>query len=102
MPKHCQYRTILDRHNTILDAVDLPTPPWERETTGFWIDLTTSVLDTLLSSNIDNAEAVHAAEHAFLNQFPLSEDLKTDCRVVKEDNKDSQVKRHPRYIDYIF
>jgi hypothetical protein len=85
------------RHKSILDAVDLPTPPWERETTGFWIDLPTSVLDALRSSDINSAEAIHAAEHAFLNHFPLSEDLKTDCRVVQEDNKDSPVKRYPRY-----
>jgi DEAD/DEAH box helicase domain-containing protein len=85
-----------------LDAVDLPTPPWERETTGFWVDLPTSVLDALRSSNIDSAEAIHAAEHAFLNHFPLSEDLKTDCRVVQEDNKDSQVKRYPRYDSILY
>ena len=85
-----------------MDAVDLPTPPWERETTGFWMDLPTSVLDALRSSNIDSAEAIHAAEHAFLNQFPLSEDLKTDCRVVQEDNKDSQVKRYPRYDSTLY
>lgn len=92
----------LDRHKTILDAVDLLTPPWERETTGFWIDLPTSILDALRSSGIDSAEAIHAAEHAFLNQFPLSEDLKTDCRVVQDDNKDSQVKRYPRYDSMLF
>ena len=89
--------TIPGRHKTILDAVDLLTPPWVHETTGFWIDLPTSVLDALRSSDIDSAEAIHAVEHAFLNQFPLSEDLKTDCRVTQEDNKDSQVKRYPRY-----
>lgn len=94
--------TILDRHKTILDTVDLPTPPWERETTGFWIDLPTSVLDALRLSNIDSAEAIHAAEHAFLNQFPLSEDLKTDCRVVQEDNKDSRIKRYPRYDSILY
>ena len=85
-----------------MDTVDLPTPPWERETTGFWMDLPTSVLDALRSSNIDSAEAIHAAEHAFLNQFPLSEDLKTDCRVVQEVNKDSQVKRYPRYDSILY
>ncbi|KAF8810709.1 DEAD/H helicase [Phlegmacium glaucopus] len=93
--------TILS-HKTILDAVDLLTPPCERETTGFWIDLPTSILDALRLSGIDSAEATHAAEHAFLNQFPLSEDLKTDCRVVQEDNKDSQVKRYPRLVFYDF
>jgi len=91
---------ISDRHKTILDAVDLLTPPWDRETTGLWIDLPTPVLDALRLSGIDGAEAIHAAEHAFLNQFPLSEDLKTDCRVVQEDNKDSQVRQYPRY-DFI-
>jgi len=84
------------RHKTVVDAVDLLTPPCERETTGFWIDLPASVLDALRLSGIDSAEAIHAAEHAFLNHFPLSEDLKTDCRVVRENNKDSQAKRISR------
>lgn len=61
------------------------SPPWERESTGFWIDLPSDVLKFLSLAGIDGAAAIHAAEHAFLNQFALSQDVKTDCRVAKED-----------------
>ncbi|KAF8163107.1 P-loop containing nucleoside triphosphate hydrolase protein, partial [Crassisporium funariophilum] len=90
------------RGKAILDAVELITPPWERESTGFWIDLPQSVLDSLRLHDIDGAGAIHAAEHAFLNQFRLSQDVKTDCRVAKEEYKniDSQVNRYPRLIFY--
>ncbi|KAF8964071.1 DEAD/H helicase [Flammula alnicola] len=90
------------RGKTILDAVELITPPWERETTGFWIDLPSTILESLSSKQIDGAAAIHAAEHAFLNQFVLSEDVKTDCRVAKEDYKDTDTpaKRPPRLIFY--
>ncbi|KDR81414.1 hypothetical protein GALMADRAFT_89308 [Galerina marginata CBS 339.88] len=89
------------RGKTILDAVELLTPPWERETAGFWIDLPNNILQFLNSQGIDRAAAIHAAEHAFLNQFSLSEDVKTDCRVTKEDGQDNTaVKRPPRLIFY--
>ena len=81
-----------------MDAVDLMTPLWERETTGLWIDLPNHVLQALNLEGIDGAAAIHAAGHAFLNQFILSEDVKTECRVVNEEYKDSESpKRFPRY-----
>ncbi|KAF9471178.1 P-loop containing nucleoside triphosphate hydrolase protein [Pholiota conissans] len=88
--------------NVILDAVELITPPWEREALGFWIDLPDNILKLLQMQDIDSAAAIHAAEHAFLNQFVLSQDMKTDCRVVKDENKDdsSSIKRLPRLIFY--
>jgi len=67
------------------------TPPWERETTGFWIDVPNNILQHLSFLQIDGAAAIHAAEHAFLNQFHLSTDVKTDCRVAKEDYQDAAV-----------
>jgi len=90
------------RGGTILDAVDLMTLPWERETTGFWIDLPNHVLQALNLERVDGAAAIHAAEHAFLNQFILSDDVKTECRVVNEAYKDSESpsKRFPRLIFY--
>ncbi|KAF8197429.1 DEAD/H helicase [Pholiota molesta] len=90
------------RGNVILDAVELITPPWEREALGFWIDLPTDILESLQVEEIDSAAAIHATEHAFLNQFALSQDVKTDCRVAKEEDKDdnSPGKRFPRLIFY--
>ncbi|KAF4615135.1 hypothetical protein D9613_002873 [Agrocybe pediades] len=86
----------------ILDAVELMTPPWERETTGFWIDVPRNILQRLSSLEIDGAAAIHAAEHAFLNQFHLSTDVKTDCRVAKEDYSDANTPavRPPRLVFY--
>ena len=85
------------RGKTILDAVELTTPPYTRETNGFWIDLPKSILQKLKTDNIDGAAAIHAAEHSFLNQFALSQDLKADCRVVKEEYKEGvTAKRLPR------
>lgn len=73
------------------------TPPFERESTGFWVDVTSSILGELFDSEIDGAAAIHAAEHALLNQFALSQDLRTDCRVAKEDYLDGvKVTREPR------
>jgi len=88
------------RGKAILDAVELLTPPWERETTGFWIDLPNDILQSLNSEGIDRAAALHAAEHAFLNQFSLSEDVKTDCRVTKEEEQGTEIRttRPPRLI----
>ncbi|PPQ78161.1 hypothetical protein CVT25_015494 [Psilocybe cyanescens] len=87
------------RNGRILDAVELITPPWERETVGFWIDLSGDILRRLYIEEIDGAAAIHAAEHAILNQYALSQDVKTDCRVAKEEYMDGNVpaKRAPRY-----
>uniref|UniRef100_A0A8H7Y073 P-loop containing nucleoside triphosphate hydrolase protein n=2 Tax=Psilocybe cubensis TaxID=181762 RepID=A0A8H7Y073_PSICU len=87
------------RGSNILDAVELITPPWERETIGFWIDLPNVILERLYAEEIDGAAAIHAAEHAVLNQYALSQDVKTDCRVAKEGYADgnTSAKRAPRY-----
>ena len=75
------------RHKTILDAVEVDTPPWERDTTGFWIDLPRNILDLLRTLQLNVAEAIHAAEHAFLIQFPLAEDVKTECKAAEKEYK---------------
>ncbi|KJA27331.1 hypothetical protein HYPSUDRAFT_131100, partial [Hypholoma sublateritium FD-334 SS-4] len=96
----------LFRGKTILDAVELETPPWERESIGFWIDLPNSILELLRVHGIDSAAAIHAAEHAFLIQFSLSQDVKTDCRVSKQEDAEEgahlSTKRNPRYPRLIF
>ena len=88
------------RGKTILDAVELETPPWERESIGFWVDLPIHILEQIRMHGIDSAAAIHAAEHAFLIQFSLSQDVKTDCRVSKEEDTEEDAhttKRNPRY-----
>ncbi|PPQ63182.1 hypothetical protein CVT24_005727 [Panaeolus cyanescens] len=86
----------------ILDAVELLTPPWEREATGFWIDLTQVTLDLLAQEEIDEAAAIHATEHAILNQYALSQDVKTDCRTTQEEDAEGhhRKRRFPRLIFY--
>ncbi|CCM03863.1 uncharacterized protein FIBRA_06013 [Fibroporia radiculosa] len=86
----------------IIDAVDLDTPPWERESTGMWIDVPKRTLNLMRDSGINPAEAIHSAEHAILNRFALATDLRTECKVAEKEykSKESQRKRPARLIFY--
>lgn len=98
------FRYLISRRNQrILDTVDLDTPTWERETTGFWIDLPTSLLDLMRDKKIDAAEAIHSAEHALLNRFGLSDDIKTECKASEKEYRvtASQRKRPARSVDLL-
>ncbi|THH10272.1 hypothetical protein EW145_g1433 [Phellinidium pouzarii] len=90
------------RNNVILDTVDLEMPPFERRTTGFWVDIPKATLDILHRKAINAAEAIHSAEHALLNRFPMAADVKTECKVpVKEYiAADTKRKRPARLIFY--
>jgi hypothetical protein len=48
----------------------------------------------------DAAAAIHAAAHAFLNQFPMAGDLRTECPVPEKEmsKKESSRKRPGRYV----
>jgi DEAD/DEAH box helicase domain-containing protein len=70
------------RNKQILDTVDLETAPWERQTTGAWIDVPKETITLLLTHDINPAEAIHAAQHAFLNRFAMAADLRTECKPV--------------------
>lgn len=93
---------ISHRNQRILDTVDLETPAWERETTGFWIDLPTSILDLMRDKKIDAAEAIHSAEHALLNRFGLPDDIKTECKASEKEYSvtPSQRKRPARSVNF--
>ncbi|KAI0374726.1 DEAD/H helicase [Pilatotrama ljubarskyi] len=90
------------RNKAIIDAVDLDTPPWRRETTGMWLDVPKSALDLMRACGMNPAEAIHSAQHAFLNRFALAIDLKTECKVPEKEYKAaaSQRKRPARLIFY--
>ncbi|KAI0831138.1 DEAD/H helicase [Trametes gibbosa] len=90
------------RNKAIIDAVDLDTPPWQRETTGMWIDVPKPTLDLMRASGMNPAEAIHSAQHAFLNRFALAADLKTECKPPEKEYKavPSQRKRPARLIFY--
>ncbi|EKM55638.1 uncharacterized protein PHACADRAFT_256401 [Phanerochaete carnosa HHB-10118-sp] len=90
------------RNKTIIDAVDVETPPYERESTGVWIDVPKLTLDMMRIHSIHPAEAIHAAEHAFLNRFALAPDMGTECKPAEKEYKatPSQRKRPARLIFY--
>ncbi|KIL69576.1 hypothetical protein M378DRAFT_184005 [Amanita muscaria Koide BX008] len=90
------------KNQKIIDTVDLNTPVWERETTGFWIDLPRPILELMQSKNIDAAEAIHAAQHALINCFGFQQDIKTECKASEKEYRvtESQRKRPARLIFY--
>lgn len=73
------------RHGKILDAVDLESPPFERVTNGFWLDVPSPVLGLMKRKGLNPAEAIHAACHAVLNRFDVGNELKTECKVPKKE-----------------
>ncbi|KAF9452846.1 DEAD/H helicase [Macrolepiota fuliginosa MF-IS2] len=90
------------RNGTILDSVEIDTPPYVSDTMGLWIDVPRPILELLRSKAFHLAGAIHAAQHAFLNQFPLSEDLKTECKAAEKEYRvtESSRKRPARLIFY--
>jgi len=96
------YADGLLRNKVILEAVDLDTPAWERDTTGLWMDVPRTLLQLFRMKQINPAEAIHAAQHAFLNQFSMAQDLKTECKAPEKEYKatESQRKRPARLIFY--
>ncbi|KAH9946253.1 P-loop containing nucleoside triphosphate hydrolase protein [Epithele typhae] len=89
-------------NRAIIDSVDLDTPPWQRETVGMWFDVPKSVLDLMRDAGINPAEAIHSAQHAYLNRYPLAADLRTECKVPEKEYKatESARKRPARLIFY--
>ncbi|KAF5391897.1 hypothetical protein D9757_001704 [Collybiopsis confluens] len=90
------------RHNVILDVVDVESEPWIHQTTGLWIDVPDLVLTLLRDKLIKPAAAIHSAAHALLNRFPLSGDLRTECKAEEKEyfKKESSRKRPARVIIY--
>ncbi|KAL0947335.1 hypothetical protein HGRIS_013454 [Hohenbuehelia grisea] len=90
------------RNKVILDTVDLETEAYERESTGMWIDVPRPTLDILREKEINPAEAIHSAQHAFLNQFAMAADVRTECKVPEKEYmaKESRRKRPARLIFY--
>ena len=81
------------RGNTILDAVSLDTPPFTRDTTGWWMDIPRDVLQMMRQKGFNLAEGIHAASHAVLNRFDMQKDLKTECKVAVKEYKPQPSKR---------
>ncbi|KAL1758264.1 hypothetical protein FB107DRAFT_207459 [Schizophyllum commune] len=90
------------RNGSILDTVDVDSEPWLRDSTGFWVDLSQRVLDVLRSKNILVAEAIHSAQHAFLNRFALAQEVRTECKAPEKEymSRETSRKRPARLIFY--
>ncbi|KAI0051412.1 P-loop containing nucleoside triphosphate hydrolase protein [Auriscalpium vulgare] len=86
----------------ILDIVDVQMPPYERSTTGMWIDVSKKAMDLMSRRSINAAEAIHSAEHAFLNRFTMASDLRTECKAAEKEYKatESRRKRPARLVFY--
>lgn len=67
-----------------------------------WMDIPRQTLELMQHSGMNPAEAIHAAQHAFLNRFALAADLRTECKVPEKEYKASasQRKRPARLIFY--
>ncbi|KIK92020.1 hypothetical protein PAXRUDRAFT_13476 [Paxillus rubicundulus Ve08.2h10] len=90
------------RNKKILDTVDIDTPPWERQGSGFWFDVPKGVLTLLRSKDLQPAGAIHAACHAWMNHFALAAELRTECKAAEKEYKHSESprKRPARLIFY--
>ncbi len=82
-----------DRGQTIIDAVALETPTFKRDTSGWWMDVPRQTLTMMQQKCINAAESIHAASHAILNQFPMQQDISTECKVAKKEYRAEPSKR---------
>jgi DEAD/DEAH box helicase domain-containing protein len=73
------------RDQRIIESVEIEMPPYKNTTTGMWIDVSKDALHFLYIETIARAAAIHSASHAFLNQFPMAADLRTDCKNAEEE-----------------
>lgn len=69
----------------IIESVEIEMPPYKNTTTGMWIDVSADALRFLDIENVNRAAAIHSASHAFLNQFPMAIDLRTECMGIEKD-----------------
>lgn len=79
-----------DKHNRILDAVEVHNPPVVTNLRGLWIDLSRECLDMLREKHLLLAGAIHAAEHAIMSILPLFVfssplELGTECKAPEKE-----------------
>ncbi|KAH7889934.1 DEAD H helicase [Phlebopus sp. FC_14] len=81
------------RNKKILDVVDVDTPPWERQGTGFWLDVPKNILALMRTKGLRPAEGIHSACHAWMNCFALAADIRTECKAAEKEYKVSETRR---------
>ncbi|KAI0646899.1 hypothetical protein C8Q79DRAFT_1009058 [Trametes meyenii] len=85
---HCvELLTVVFGYFKIRRVVMAYTPPWQRKTTGMWLDVPKSALDLMRTSGMNPSEAIHSAQHTFLNRFALANDLRMECKVPEKEYK---------------
>lgn len=96
------YHKIRSSDQRIIESVEVDMPPYENITTGMWLDVSKEALHFLDIEAISRAAAIHSASHAFLNQFPMAADLRTECKPLEKEMKadESPRKRPARLIFY--
>jgi len=96
------YHKIRPSDQRIIESVEVDMPPYENITTGMWLDISKEALRFLDIETISRAGAIHSASHAFLNQFPMAADLRTECKPPEKEMKASESprKRPARLIIY--
>jgi DEAD/DEAH box helicase domain-containing protein len=97
----------IDKHNNIIDAVDVDNPDIVIHTKGMWIDVPKTALELLSRKFINCAASIHAAEHALLSLLPnfvmSSEgEVRTECKVAEKEHlpRESNRKRPARLTLY--
>ncbi|KAK7208621.1 DEAD/DEAH box helicase [Myxozyma melibiosi] len=100
----------VDSHNRIIDAVDVSTtPPVEKYTKGFWIDVPRRAQEIIHAKQLHLAGAIHAAEHIIIGMSSASvvvmatqNDLHAECKAPEKEfsTRDTQRKRPARLTFY--
>ncbi len=91
----------VDRHERILDAVQVDTPPVVRYSRGTWVDVPAAGLAVLERRRLHMAAAIHAAEHAVLSLLPnvvisLPGDVRTECKSGLKEFQQRQLTQRKR------
>jgi len=91
----------LDKHNRILDAIEVDSPTITKEALGFWVDLPPGLLRTMRKWRLNPAAGIHSAAHAIIALLP-GRDLKTECKAAEKEFAKIQTsrKRPARLIFY--
>lgn len=95
----------VDRHNQILDAVEVHNPPVKYKSKGLWIDIPKTALDYIHAKNLSAPAGIHAAQHALINMLPLFilsglDEIRTECKAPEKEfgHRENSRKRPARLI----
>ncbi|RWA09057.1 hypothetical protein EKO27_g6051 [Xylaria grammica] len=96
----------VDKHQRILDAVQVDNPPIIRHSKGMWLDVPKRALQILVDRRLHVAGAIHAAEHAIMSLMPnfvisMPGDVRTECKVgLKEFAQRETSRKRPARLTF--